>query len=316
MRVPRHSDRGMIDRPGGAGAGDIVAVWVLYLVFGVFTVVTYTRLPAGGTYNFDATGLVGGGLSRLISYLNFPVALAALGIIAIITDRQHGWRSRVAVVAAVLCAVAAVPGVVSQSDLSAGWANAPAAVGVGIALVLTVAWARRGATTAPPGPPTKADRLRVVLSVILIVWSIPWMVASLGFYASDIPGIGGLWRARQPTPGHVSLPSVHRGLHEGLFGAQLAITALILSRRLRSMASGRLRSVLAVFLAVMLCYGVMVTAQDGWNEQVVKRGWTDVGIPSVLTPAATLAWAGLIVAAVCVHVAWFRKEYAGSVMEP
>jgi hypothetical protein len=310
MGVPRHSVTGTIDRVG-SGAADIAAVWLLYLVFGVFTVVTYTRLPAGGTYNFDATGFTGGGLSRLVSYLNFPVALAALGVIAVITDREHGWRRRVAVAAAVFCAVAAVPGVVSQSDLSAGWANAPAATGVGIALALTVAWARGEAKTAPRAAPTRTDRLRVALSVVLIVWSIPWMVASLGFYASDIPGIGGLWRARQPTPGHVSLPSVHRGLHEGLFGAQLAITALILSRRLRSMSASRLRSVLAVFLAVMLCYGVMVTAQDGWNEQIVKRGWTDVGIPNVLTPAASLAWAGLIVAAVCVHVTWFRKEYAG-----
>ena len=308
MGVPRHSLTGTTDR-AGSGVGDIAVVWALYLVFGVFTVVTYTRLPAGGTYNFDATGLADGGLSRLISYLNYPVALAALAVIAVVSDREHGWRNRVAVIAAVLCAVAAVPGVVSQSDLAASWANAPAAIGVGIALALTVAGAHRVGATAPRGARTRADRLRVAIAVILIVWSIPWMVASLGFYASDIPGIGGLWRARQPTPGHVSLPSVHRGLHEGLFGAQLAITALILSRRLRTMASGRLRSVLAVFLAVMLCYGVMVTAQDGWNEQVVKRGWTSVGIPSVLTPAASLAWAGVIVAAVCIHLVWFREEY-------
>jgi hypothetical protein len=307
MGVPRHSLTRTADRMG-SGVGDVAAVWALYLVFGVFTVVTYTRLPAGGTYNFDATGFAGGGLSRLISYLNFPVALAALAVIAVLSDRRHGWRNRVAVIAAVLCAVAAAPGVVSQSDLAASWANAPAAVGVSIALWLTVDWA---ASTPSRVAPARTDRLRVAIAVILIVWSIPWMVASLGFYASDIPGIGGLWRARQPTPGHVSLPSVHRGLHEGLFGAQLAITALILSRRLRTMAAGRLRSVLAVFLAVMLCYGVMVTAQDGWNEQVVKRGWTDVGIPSVLTPAASLAWAGVIVAAVCVHVVWFREEYRG-----
>jgi hypothetical protein len=305
MRVPRHSVTGTTDR-AGSGVADIAAVWALYLVFGLFTVVTYTRLPAGGTYNFDATGFAGGGLSRLVAYLNYPVALAALAVIAVVSDRQHGWRNRVAVVAAVLCAVAAVPGVVSQSDLAASWANAPAAAGVGIALLLTVDWAAR---THSRVAPTRADRLRVAIAVILIVWSIPWMVASLGFYASDIPAIGGLWRARQPTPGELSLPSVHRGLHEGLFGAQLAITALILSRRLRTMASGRLRSVLAVFLAVMLCYGVMVSAQDGWNEQVVKRGWTSVGIPSVLTPAASVAWAGVILAAVCVHLVWFRKEY-------
>ena len=54
----------------------------------------------------------------------------------------------------------------------------------------------------------------------------------LGFYASDIPAAGWLWNAAAPTPGEPDLPSVHRGLHEGLFGAQLAVTALALSRRL------------------------------------------------------------------------------------
>jgi len=53
----------------------------------------------------------------------------------------------------------------------------------------------------------------------------------------------------------------------------------------------------------------MVTAQDGWHEQVVKRGWTSRGIPSVLTPKLTLAWLGVLVAAALIHLLWFRREY-------
>jgi hypothetical protein len=135
------------------------------------------------------------------------------------------------------------------------------------------------------------------------------MAAALGLYASDIPAIGVLWNASAPTPGEPDLPSVHRGLHEGLFGAQLAVTALALSRLLAAVRPYALRSGISVYLAVMLCYGVMVTAQDGWNEQVVKRGWTDTGLPNVLTPKLSLAWLGVLIAGALVHSLWFRREY-------
>ena len=46
----------------------------------------------------------------------------------------------------------------------------------------------------------------------------------------------------------------------------------------------------------MLCYGLTVTAQDGWHEQVVKRGWTLTGLPDVLTPKLPPGWLGVLVA--------------------
>ena len=108
-------------------------------------------------------------------------------------------------------------------------------------------------------------------------------------------------QSRQPTPGEPGLASVHRGLHEGLFGVMLAVTALALSRR-------RVPTALALYLAVMLCYGIAVAANDGWHEQVVKRGWTDTTLPSVLTPKASAAWLALIVASLAVWALWFRRE--------
>jgi hypothetical protein len=151
--------------------------------------------------------------------------------------------------------------------------------------------------------------VRVVLGVVLVVWCVPWIAASLGLFASDLPLLGHLVRAHQPTPGEPALPSVHRGLHEGLFGVQLSLTALALSRPLAVVRSRRARLAVSLFLALMLCYGLMVAAQDGWNEQFVKRGWTTVNLPNVLVPAASLAWLGVIVAALCVHVGWFRREH-------
>lgn len=263
------------------------ALWLMYAVVALATVVTYWRLPAGGTYHFADTGPTGAG-SRLVSYVNFPVAIAAVGIVGAVA---RGW---LAVVAIVLCAVVAVPGVVSQDDLTAQWANAPAVAGVALAVWLTW-WAPAPRRQAPLGG------LRIALIAVLLVWAVPWMIAAAGLYAEDLPLLGDLIRSREPTPGEPDLASVHRGLHEGLFGAQLAITALVLSLR-------RMPVILSLYLALMLCYGVMIWAADGWNEQFVKRGWTDTQIPNVLEPKLTAAWAALIAAAVLVHLLWFRRE--------
>ena len=148
----------------------------------------------------------------------------------------------------------------------------------------------------------------MVAGAVLAVWSIPWLAAALGFYASDLPAVGGLWRAHEPTLDEPGIASVHLGLHEGFFGVQLAVAALVLSRCLRTMAPGRLRGGLSVYLAVMLAYGVLVSLQDGWHKQVEKRGWADVGMPDVLTPHLSLGWLGLLLAAAAIHACWFRTE--------
>jgi hypothetical protein len=143
--------------------------------------------------------------------------------------------------------------------------------------------------------------LRMGLIGLLAVWSLPWVIAAVGLYAQDLPLAGALIRSRQPTPGHPQLASVHLGLHEGLFGVMLAVTALVLSAR-------RLPLALSLYLSLLLCYGVAVSANDGWNEQVVKRGWVHTQIPSVLTPSLTVAWAVLLVSAAAVHLLWFHRQ--------
>jgi hypothetical protein len=50
----------------------------------------------------------------------------------------------------------------------------------------------------------------------------------------------------------------------------------------------------------------MVSANDGWNEQIVKRRWTSHGLPSVLNPALNVGWAILIAAAVVLYLTAFR----------
>jgi hypothetical protein len=259
----------------------------MYGAVGVATLVTYWRLPPGSTYHFDDTGWSGAG-SRLVSYSNYPVALGAIALVGAVA------RGRLAWLAIALCAVVAAPGVVSQDDLTATWANAPAAVGVALAVWLTW-WAPL------PRRRVRLGSLRVALMGLLAVWSLPWVIAALGLYAQDVPLAGALIRSRQPTPGEPHLASVHLGLHEGLFGAMLAATALVLSAR-------RLPTPLSLYLSLLFCYGVAVSANDGWNEQVVKRGWVDTKIPSVLTPKLSLAWAVLLVCGLGVHLLWFNRQ--------
>ena len=259
----------------------------MYGVIGVVTLATYWRLPAGSTYHFAGSGWSSGG-SRLVSYSNFPVALAAIALVAAVS------RGRLAWLAVALCAVVVVPGVVSQDDLTASWWNLPAAAGVALAVWLTW-WA------PPPRRRVPLGSTRYALTAVLAVWSLPWLIAALGLYAQDLPLAGSLIRSRQPTPGEPHLASVHLGLHEGLFGAMLAVTALVLSAR-------RMPAVISLYLALLLCYGLAVTANDGWNEQVVKRGWSSTQIPSVLTPSLSVAWAVLLAAAVAVHVVWFQRQ--------
>jgi hypothetical protein len=63
-----------------------------------------------------------------------------------------------------------------------------------------------------------------------------------------------------------------------------------------------------VLVSLLLVYGLANAVQDFWLEQVVKRGWTDHRIPSLLRPGPSLAWAGLGVATVLVYLLVFRKR--------
>jgi hypothetical protein len=291
---------------GGHELRGAVALVAMFVTVGAITFVTYARLPAGDTYHFVDSGAAGGA-SRVVTYLNFPVAIAAIAVLAVAASALASRRARlVAVAGGLLCAVAALPGVVDPDDLRARWVNVPAVVGVAVACALLVAAVR--ARGAEPGHGSPAgDRVRVALGAVLVLVSIPWLTATFGLFASDVPVVGAGIRAEEPTPGQPGLPSVHHGLHEGLFGVQLALTALVLSRALGAFA-GRARAALAFFLGLMLAYGIAVAAQDDWNEQMVKRGTADRKLPDVLAPKLTLAWLALLVAGALVAWLWTRRR--------
>jgi hypothetical protein len=277
--------------------------------------VTYARLPASDFYNVTGSG-VSDGAARVLVLIGWPISLAALALLAVATDRllalplAPGTRRGViaaALVSALLCATIAWPGVIKQSDLDAKPSNALAAIGVGIAVALTVAGIRRAGMGAP-APRSRGDRIAMWIAIVYALAAIPWILANLGFYVGDVPGLGDIYMSKKilPEPGHPHLRAVHLGNHEGLDGWLLAVTALLLRPAIAWMRPTRLRPVLGAYLALLLGYGIFVSANDGWNEQIVKRGWTSHGLPSVITPSLGWGWLVLIVVTVAAYLVAFR----------
>lgn len=155
------------------------ATWALVAVFAVTTFVTYTRLPPEELYNVSREG-VAGGASRVLVYVNFPVAFIAIGILLVCLELLRERRVRVLGFAGIaLCAVAAVPGVLDQDDLDARAVNVVPALGVAVAGALTVLYTRDPSWTwARP-----AGRLRIAVAVVFGLIAIPWLFAETGFYA-------------------------------------------------------------------------------------------------------------------------------------
>jgi hypothetical protein len=305
----------MTGRPDGPGLREALWAWAIWGVVAGTVFVTYARLPASDFYNVTGTG-IWSGAARLLVLTGWPISLAALALMAVAVDRllvaplEPGVRRAViaiAIAATVLCATIAVPGVIKQSDLDAKPANLLAGIGVLTALGLTLFAVRRTGVglMAERG---RGDRIALWIAIVYTLAALPWIFANLGFYVGDVPGLHAVFMSKKvlPEPGHPHLHAVHLGNHEGIDGWLLAVTALLLRPVLAWMRPARLRAVLGGYLALLLAYGVMVSANDGWNEQIVKRGWTSHGLPSVLNPALNIGWAILIAAAVVLYLTAFR----------
>ena len=301
MSTPRVEQRSA-GEPSLREAVVVLAVLGLVLL-AVFA--TYARLPGDELYRTTHNG-VSGGASKALVFLNYPTALVALAVLTLAVDRLRPRAPRVvtatatAAVAAALCAVVAVPGVVSPEHVGAKPINVLPALGVLLVLALLVRTLRADGLGIPHRR-VRGDALRAGIAAVLVLWSVPWMFAEVGLFApwpflSDVV-----------PPGEIDA-AVHAGRHHGTDGVLLALTALALSRPLTDFRSHRLASVAASYLSVMLTYGVANAAQDGWNEQVAKRGWTDVELPNLTQPSLSIAWVAILLTAALVYRFWFRPE--------
>ncbi len=295
--------RGDAEAPSLAEA---LAVWAL-LGFSLLAVlVTYSRLPPADLWNVSVDGIAGG-LGRALVLLNFPIALVAIALAALAADRlDTRWGDWLAAAVVPLAFVTAIPGVVEAGDLDAKLVNVVPALGVLLAVVVTVgAVVRRGVGRPPRRVPF--DGARIVLAVILFVVAIPWIGAELGFYLT----LGGIFEADRivPEPGHPNLAAVHFGHHHGTDGVVLSLTALALTRELGRIRRPRLRVALTAYLALMLVYGLANTLDDFWLEQVVKRGESDFEFPGMLHPTIAPEWLAILLAAAGVY-ALLRRSTA------
>lgn len=293
------------------GLAEVLTVWILFGVVALEVWVTYARLPARELYNVGGSGFEGGA-GRALVLLNFPLALVAIALLAVVADRLRGRLALVALAAAILCVIVVVPGVVDQDDLDAKAANALPALGVLIAVVLTgLALARGGIGSSRPFG-GGWDVARAILAVVILVGSIPWIAAELGFYLSDAPLLRSIFMSGQvrPEPGHPDIRAVHLGHHHGMDGALLALSALALSRVVPQIR-GRLRLALGFYVALMFVYGLANALQDFWLEQLVKRGTTSLKIPSMIVPTLSWAWLAILVAALVIQFAAWRVGSLG-----
>jgi hypothetical protein len=276
-------------------ARELRAVWVLVAAITIAVFVTYARLPADQLYNVSDSGFRGG-LSRVAVDLNFPDALIALAVLGVIATALPRTLRPVALIAALLCAVVLVPGVVSQTHLDAKWINAPPALGVAIAFALSFF-----AGELPSPLRVSGDRVRVALAAVLVLLCAPWIAAELGFYLDGVPVLDWIFQTGKIVSYHGNdpHPAVHHGVHHGLQGLLLIVTALLLSR---------LPNRVSLFLALMAAYGLGNIANDDWLEQIAERGWTSWTIPPSLEPRATWTWLAVLLATPAIWLLWFRQR--------
>jgi hypothetical protein len=283
--------------------GEGLAVWSLLAADVLAVLVVYSVLEPDELYNVSRTGLEGG-IGRALVQLNFPIALVAVPLTLLALDALPRRAWLVGGPAIALAAVVAWPGVVDPDDLDARAVNVLPAVGVVLALVLTVAAARRaGAGFAPVSP---GDRVRIVAAVMIVLVSLPWFAAEAGWH---LPAAGVfLTDDLYAEPGRPPTAAVHLGHHHGFAGTLLALSALVLSRP--RLAGRRLRLVYGALVSLQLAYAIVNLAEDGWHEQVVKRGWAGWDIPSALVPGPDAIWLVVLAgAAVAFGLGFARHDH-------
>jgi len=294
-----------------AGLREVWALWGLYALVASAVFATYARLPVHELYHVSGHGRMAGA-GRALVFLNFPTALAAIAIVTVVAAQA---RSRVisglALLAVPLCAAVAWPRMVDQADLDAKWSNAIAASGVVLAFALTVAVTRREGLGARSR--VRGDRVRLVATVVLVLVSLPWIGADLGFLIARLPMLGSIFYSDEwyAPFGQARLHlAVHPGHHHGMDGLLLALTAMYLSRTLGRIGP-TLRGVLGVYLGGLLVYALANLANDFWYEQLVKRGVTSWQIPNMLVPALSLPWLILLGLTPVAYVLLFRRVSPG-----
>ena len=292
----------------------MLALWALYGAEAIAVFVTHARLSAAGEPEAGRFDPIRGARQDLI-LMRHPVLPSVAAFVPIALSRLP---PRQVVPSLALGAVAggigglAVWRGAARLRVPIKRVDAFAEAGVAAALAVTV----RSARVAGIGPVDRwieGDAARLAVAAGLVGVGLPWITADLGVYVEDVPVVGAPFLSRERLPQGSSEPAVHLGHHHGNDGVLLALTALTLSRTLVRLRPASVREGLSLYLAGLFVYGVARAAEDAWNEQVVKRGWTSLKLPLVVEqgrPVQPRYWGGMLAAATLLHRRWFRR--AGS----
>jgi hypothetical protein len=293
---------------------EVLALWALYGAEAIAVFVTHARLSAAGepeAGRFDPIR----GARQVAIFFRHPLLPSVAAFVPIALSRLP---PRQVIPTLGLGAAAGGIGGFALWRGAARWrvpierADALAAAGVAAAFAVTV----RSARVAGIGPVdrwTEGDAARLAVAAGLVAVGLPWIMADLGVYVEDVPVVGAPFLSRERRPPESSEAAVHLGHHHGIDGVLLALTALTLSRTLARLRPAPVREGLSLYLAGLFVYGVARAAEDAWNEQVVKRGWTSLKLPLVVEqgrPVRPKYWGGMLAVATLLHRRWFRR--AGS----
>ena len=274
-------------------------MWALFGADLLAVLVVYSLVEPERLRNVSHDG-VAGGLSRALVQLDFPVALVAILLVLLalaVLPRRAWWVGGPALA---LCAVVAWPGVVDQDDFDARIVNAVPALGVALAVGLTVTAVRRSGAAFEPW--RRSDKARIAVAAVALLISVPWVAAELGVH---FPPWVFLTDEPYQEPGHPVTAAVHLGHHHGFSGTLFLFAALLLSRP--ELGAGRLRVAHRALVSLLLVYGSVNLVQDFWHEQLVKRGWTDWDVPEAIVPRLHVIWLLMLGGAALLYVLGFAR---------
>ena len=73
-------------RPAAPGLRGAVGIWIVVGVLAIADIATYARVPVAELYHVSRGGLAGGA-SRVVTYLNYPVAFVAIALLGLAVSR-------------------------------------------------------------------------------------------------------------------------------------------------------------------------------------------------------------------------------------
>lgn len=117
--------------------------------------------------------------------------------------------------------------------------------------------------------PIYKDTYRIILSIILIFISLPWIFAVIGVFIGDIP-IFSFFMSRQPIPWESGFPAVHLGLHHGYDGFYVCALIVLASYTINWIRTKPLKILMGIACSIGAFYAAYLVAQDFLNEQFYK----------------------------------------------